>query len=115
MKASGSANSSRRLAASVGLRFVRVSQILMISILAAFCCSSLLAQPPEVEETIEVPVDGLNQRQALERVRANFPGNIISVNEVNQDGRIRFRFRIDDDGNIFTVYVDQATGAITRE
>jgi uncharacterized membrane protein YkoI len=98
------------------MRAMRGSRLLLILVLAAFCCSSLSAQPPaEQEEAFEVPAEGLSQRQALERVRARFPGNIISVNEINQDGRIRFRFRIDNEGNIYTIYVDRATGAITRE
>jgi uncharacterized membrane protein YkoI len=57
----------------------------------------------------------ISERQALELVRARFPGNIISINEVRQDGRVRFRVRIDNDGNIYTVYVDRATGAVSRE
>lgn len=57
----------------------------------------------------------ISERQALELVRARFPGNIISINEVRQDGRVRFRVRIDNEGNIYTVYVDQATGAVSRE
>ncbi|MDO8909556.1 MAG: PepSY domain-containing protein [Pseudohongiella sp.] len=115
MKASGSLSSIVQSAAGMWSRAMRGSRILLILILAAFCCSSLSAQPPAEEEALEVPAEGLSQRQALERVRARFPGNIISVNEVNHDGRIRFRFRIDNEGNIYTVYVDRATGAITRE
>lgn len=60
-------------------------------------------------------VESVNQRAALEKVRASFPGNIISINEVKQGDRVRFRIRIDNEGNIYTVYVDQLTGAITRE
>ena len=56
-----------------------------------------------------------NQEQALERVRAIFPGTVISINQVRQDGRLRFRVRLDNEGNIYTVFVDQATGALSRE
>lgn len=94
-------------------------RVLLISLSAAVCCSALMAQSPATQQPAdavsEVPAEGLSQRQALERVRARFPGNIISINEVNQEGQIRFRIRIDNEGNIYTVYVDQATGAITRE
>jgi uncharacterized membrane protein YkoI len=71
---------------------------------------SVLAQPPEEQSGA-----GLSQRQALELVRAQFPGNVISINEVRQGDRVRFRIRIDNEGNIYTVYVDRATGVITRE
>ena len=89
--------------------------LLMISLLALLWCSGLAAQPPQGQQIVESSAEGLSQREALERVRASFPGNIISINEVNQDGRLRFRIRIDNEGNIYTVYVDQATGAVTRE
>lgn len=93
----------------------RWSRVLLISLSAATCCPDLMAQPPQAQQAAEVRGEGLSEREALERVRARFPGNIISINEVNQDGRIRFRIRIDNEGNIYTVYVDQATGAVTRE
>lgn len=90
-------------------------RVLLISLIAMFCCSGLIAQPPDSQQSVEESGEGLSQREALERVRARFPGNIISINEVDQDGRVRFRIRIDNEGNIYTVYVDKATGAVTRE
>lgn len=60
-------------------------------------------------------VGPVNQEQALERVRANFPGTVISINEVRQNGRLRYRVRLDNEGNIYTVFVDQATGELSRE
>ncbi len=57
----------------------------------------------------------VSQRRALELVRARFPGNVISINEVQQRGELFYRVRLDNDGNIFTVYVNATTGAITRE
>jgi|SRR5690554_45038 len=76
------------------------------------------AQPPAPPAEVELPEQPpgpVNQRQALERVRALFPGNVISINEVKQDERVRYRIRIDNEGNIYTVFVDQATGVISRE
>jgi len=57
----------------------------------------------------------VNQKQALERARARFPGNVISINEIRQGERVRYRIRMDNEGNIFTVFVDKATGAVSRE
>lgn len=57
----------------------------------------------------------VTQEQALEKVRARFPGTVISINPVRQDGRLRYRVRLDNEGNIYTVFVDQATGAVSRE
>ncbi len=57
----------------------------------------------------------ISQREALELVRARFPGNVVSISEVQQDGTLQYRVRMDNDGNIFTVYVDAVTGDIRRE
>lgn len=57
----------------------------------------------------------ISQRQALELVRARFPGTVISINEIQQRGELVYRVRLDNEGNIFTVYVNAVTGAITRE
>ncbi len=57
----------------------------------------------------------VSQRQALELVRARYPGNVISINEVQQGGGLLYRVRMDNDGNIYTLYVDAGSGDITRE
>jgi len=57
----------------------------------------------------------ISQRQALDLVRASYPGNVISINEVQQGGGLFYRVRMDNEGNIYTLYVDAASGAITRE
>lgn len=69
---------------------------------------------PATDENAEPgPVD---QRQALARVRERFPGNVISINEeVTEAGELRFRVRLDNQGNVYTVYVSQATGRVSRE
>lgn len=87
--------------------------VIVFAVAGAGYSGSGFAQSGSPQDQEEVgPV---NQEQALERVRARFPGNVISINEVRQDGRVRFRIRLDNDGNIYTVYVDRATGAVTRE
>lgn len=65
---------------------------------------------PAASQSVQV-----SQRQALELVRARFQGNVISINEIQQRGELVYRVRLDNDGNIFTVYVNAVTGAITRE
>lgn len=57
----------------------------------------------------------ISQRQALELVRARFPGNVVSINQVQQGGVLQYRVRMDNEGNIYTVYVNATSGAITRE
>lgn len=57
----------------------------------------------------------VSQRRALELVRASFPGNVVSINQVRQGGALQYRVRMDNEGNIYTVYVNATSGAITRE
>lgn len=57
----------------------------------------------------------ISQRRALELVRASFPGTVVSINQVQQGGALQYRVRMDNEGNIYTVYVNAQTGAITRE
>lgn len=73
----------------------------------------LVAQQSNSPATAEAP--RISQREALELVRARFPGNVVSINEVQQAGGLQYRVRMDNEGNIYTVYVDAASGAIRRE
>ncbi len=100
-------------------RGARWKVLLIAAVLCALSWSfPVLAQQQESSsaQSGQNQADGaISERQALDLVRARFPGNIISINEVRQGGRVRFRVRIDNEGNIYTVYVDQATGAVSRE
>lgn len=68
---------------------------------------------PQLERPEQAPQ--ISQRRALELVRARFSGNVISINAVQQRTVLLYRVRMDDGGNIFTLYVNATTGAITRE
>ncbi len=75
-------------------------------------------QPPAQQETEQSSGEGaaVSQKKALELVRARFPGTVISINEVRQrNGVLRYRVRMDNEGNIFTLYVNSTNGAISRE
>ncbi|MDT8427351.1 MAG: PepSY domain-containing protein, partial [Pseudomonadales bacterium] len=62
------------------------------------------------------PQAPISQKQALDIARARFPGNVISINEARRrDGVMRYRIRLDNNGNIITVFVDSRTGAVSRE
>lgn len=57
----------------------------------------------------------ISQRRALEMVRARYPGTVVSINQVQRQGAVFYRVRMDDGGNIFTLYVNATSGDITRE
>lgn len=114
MKSSGPKSSAR-----VAGRGAQWNVLLIAAAICALCWSfPVLAQQQESSSAQSGQDQAeriISERQALELVRARFPGNIISINEVRQNDRVRFRVRIDNEGNIYTVYVDQTTGAVSRE
>lgn len=69
-------------------------------------------------QAVDVPQEEtprISQRQALELVRARFPGNVVSINQVQLNEALQYRVRMDNEGSIYTVYVNADTGVITRE
>lgn len=60
-------------------------------------------------------VANISQRRALELVRARFPGTVVSIKQVQQEGVLQYRVRMDNEGTIYTVFVNAQSGAITRE
>jgi hypothetical protein len=80
----------------------------------------LLRQSPQQTEQPsgqqQAQQNGISQKRALEIARASFAGNVISISEVRpRNAAMRYRIRMDNEGNIFTVFVDSRSGAITRE
>lgn len=102
-------------------RLSAAGAIATLLLLIALAGSDLVrAQPPEGPETdtatLEAEAPGpVTRKQALDRVRYRFPGEVISISLVPEGERPRYRVRLDNEGNIFTVYVDQATGRVGRE
>ncbi len=94
-----------------------IATLLLLSASGANAQNSFIAQGGSAADQAEQPVENpqISQRRALELVRARFPGNVISINAIQQRGALLYRVRMDDDGNIFTLYVNATTGAITRE
>ncbi len=86
------------------------------------CVSAVNAAPLQLalgggqdQSTDSAQEPQISQRRALELVRARFPGNVVSINQVQQGGTLQYRVRMDNEGNIYTVYVNATNGAITRE
>ncbi|MCB1648728.1 MAG: PepSY domain-containing protein [Pseudomonadales bacterium] len=93
------------------LRLLGLALLMVLAAPVTVSQTLVLAQAPTSSE--EAP--RVSQRQALELVRARFPGNVVSINQVQQGGVLQYRVRMDNEGNIYTVYVNASTGAITRE
>ena len=92
-----------------------VSSVVVIFLIASMPVMAAAQPQGQDNQAREERAGAVTQEQALDRVRARFPGTVISINEVRQGGRLRYRVRLDNEGNIYTVFVDQATGALSRE
>lgn len=103
-----------RAAGFNNLRYAAVLSLLLFAIAPPVSAQqSLLPSPPPV---VLQEAPRVTQREALEIARARFPGTVISINEVQpRNAPMRYRIRMDNDGNIFTVFVNSVTGAVTRE
>lgn len=94
---------------------------LVITVLGLFEVGVASADPLQLalggyqEQSTQEQAPAISQRRALELVRARFPGNVVSINQVRQRGVLQYRVRMDNEGNIYTVYVNASSGAITRE
>ena len=102
------------------LRRVLVLAVVASAVLSlqAVAQNSLIAQQngaPQQNPAQQQVETAISQRRALEMVRASFPGNVVSINQVQRQGGVFYRVRMDDGGNIFTVYVNANSGEITRE
>jgi len=96
-----------------GLALLMCAWLWSLPLDTALAQGFLVAQQSGAPAAVEAP--RISQREALELVRARFPGNVVSISEVQQAGGLQYRVRMDNEGNIYTVYVDAVTGAIERE
>ena len=62
------------------------------------------AQPPAVK---------ISERQAVEIARASYPGNVLRISLIGQGANMRYQLRMENEGKVFTVFVDANTGAVS--
>jgi uncharacterized membrane protein YkoI len=78
-------------------------------------------QPPQLDisnnprnaRQVETPAPSISQRQAIELARQQFPGNILRITLIGQGNAIRYQIRMENEGKIFTVFVNANTGAVS--
>ena len=62
------------------------------------------AQPPAVK---------ISERQAVELARQHFPGNVLRISLVGQGANLRYQLRMENEGKVFTVFVDANSGVVS--
>ncbi|MBT8148142.1 MAG: PepSY domain-containing protein [Gammaproteobacteria bacterium] len=55
----------------------------------------------------------ISQRQAIGLARERFTGNVLRISLVGQGNNRRYQIRMENEGKIFTVFVNANTGAVS--
>lgn len=61
---------------------------------------------------IPVPLQ-INELQAVNLVRQRFEGNVLRINLVGEAAARRYQIRMENEGKVFTVFVNASTGAVS--
>ena len=61
----------------------------------------------------ELPAPRITQRQAVELASAQFAGIVLRISLVGQGDARRYQIRMENEGKIFTVFVNASTGAVS--
>jgi uncharacterized membrane protein YkoI len=70
------------------------------------------ANPRDLRQT-QTPAPRITQRQALELAGQQITGNVLRISLVGQGNALRYQIRMENEGKIFTVFVDANTGAVS--
>ena len=55
----------------------------------------------------------ISERQAVALARQRFAGNILRISLTGEGSNQRYQIRMENEGKVFTVYVNAATGRVT--
>ncbi|GJM14545.1 MAG: hypothetical protein DHS20C12_29480 [Pseudohongiella sp.] len=55
----------------------------------------------------------ITERQAVSLARARFAGTVLRSSLVGEGANRRFQIRMENEGRVFTVFVNEATGKVT--
>ncbi len=70
------------------------------------------ANPPALRQT-QTPAPRITERQALDLARGQVNGNVLRISLVGQGNALRYQIRMENEGKIFTVFVNANTGAVS--
>lgn len=99
----------------------------MAALLLATLIAPVRAQvPPQVEQNqldqanqsqrVQPPSSTglrINERQAINLARQQFPGNILRISLVGEGANRRYQIRMENEGRVFTVFVHATSGRVT--
>jgi len=68
--------------------------------------------PRDVRQA-QTPAPRISQRQAIGLAREQFAGNVLRISLIGQGNNLRYQIRMENEGKIFTVFVNANTGAVS--
>ena len=103
-------------------------RLLLLGLTLSMLAPPSMAQPPQQQGqsesnrnslsprirngVIPVPLQ-INELQAVNLVRQRFEGNVLRINLVGEAATRRYQIRMENEGKIFTVFVNANTGAVS--
>ena len=61
----------------------------------------------------QVPAPHISERQAVNLAREQLAGNVLRISLIGQGQDLRYQIRMENEGKIFTVFVNANTGAVS--
>jgi len=61
----------------------------------------------------QTPAPQISERQAVDLARQQFAGNVLRISLIGQGNNLRYQIRMENEGKIFTVFVNANTGAVS--
>lgn len=71
------------------------------------------ATTPGAVRQQETPTPRISRPQAVELAGQQFAGNVLRISLVGQGAALRYQIRMENEGKIFTVFVNANTGAVS--
>lgn len=103
-------------------------RLLLLGLLLSPLAPLSRAQPPSLQEQTEsnrnnlsprvrngvIPASLLiNELQAVNLARQRFAGNVLRITLVGETTKRRYQIRMENEGKVFTVFVNANTGAVS--
>lgn len=61
----------------------------------------------------QAPAVRITEQEAVALARGQFPGNVLRITLVTDEGVARYQLRMENEGKVFTVFVNAQTGEVT--
>lgn len=111
------------------MKIKRITSVLAAAALLMLPTSELLAQslPLQIEQNQLDRVGGarsnrvepqadltISERQAVGLARDRYAGNVLRIGLIGKGTSMRYQIRMENEGKVFTVFVNATSGRVTR-